>query len=83
MLVWQLIPPRRPRMDFLFILLRQGYGGQAGSSFHRKQTLGPTALLFVACFFDVHFINRGLEPLLDWAHPGHTQVGDGDAEEAV
>jgi len=22
-------------------------------------------LLFVACFLDVHFINRGLEPLLD------------------
>jgi hypothetical protein len=29
------------------------------------------------------YFHRGLEPHLQRAHAGHTQVGDGDAEEAV
>ena len=45
----------------------------SGSAFHCQQSGKTTALLFVVCFFSIHSIHRGPEPLLVSVHATHTQ----------
>jgi hypothetical protein len=68
----QLAPPHRPRMWFLFI------GSRISPSlpFHGQS---PFRSWLQLVFFLSWFIHRGLEPLLDCAHAGHTQDGAGQA----
>ena len=51
-------------------------------SFNCRQWVSVIVVVHLL-FFDVHSIHKGLEPHLVLGHATHTQVGDGDAEEAV
>ena len=75
----QLVVPYRPSMRFLFI------GSQVSPSLPSRGRSPFRAWLqiVVSFIFMFWFSYRGLAPHLHRAHAGHTQVGDGDAEEAV
>ena len=75
----QLVVPCRPSMRFLFISLQVSPSLPS----HGRSPFRSWLQMVVSFIFMFWFSYRGLAPHLHRAHAGHTQGGDGDAEEAV